>query len=156
MVKSNSEVTDPKERVLVVERVFEAPQSLVFKAWMEPEQLFRWYGPRGFTLASYTLDPRPGGSWRCCMVSPQGSQHWVRGVFREVVEPARLTFTWAHENENGELGHETLVTVTFADLGEKTKLTLRQELFESVTARDEHQAGWTSSLERLAEYLATA
>jgi uncharacterized protein YndB with AHSA1/START domain len=156
MPASNSGAAESMDRVLVVERVFEAPRSLVFKAWIEPQHLFRWFGPRGFTVPSYTLDPRPGGSWRCCMVSPEGREHWVRGVFREVVEQARLVFTWAHENETGALGHETLVTVTFADLGGKTRLTLRQEIFESVTARDEHQSGWTSSLECLAEYLATA
>lgn len=156
MSVSNSEAAESMERALVVERVFQAPRSLVFKAWIEPQHLSRWFGPRGFTVPSYTLDPRPGGSWRCCMVSPEGREHWVRGVFREVVEPDRLAFTWAHENENGPLGHETLVTVTFADLGDKTRLTLRQEIFESVTARDEHQSGWSSSLECLAEYLAAA
>jgi uncharacterized protein YndB with AHSA1/START domain len=90
------------------------------------------------------------------MVSPDGREHWVRGVFREVAEPARLVFTWAHENENGTLGHETLITVTFAELGEKTKLTLRQEIFESAAARDDHHNGWTSALKCLAEYLAAA
>ena len=68
------------------------------------------------------------------MLSPEGREHWVRGVFREVLEPERLAFTWAHENADGTLGHETLITVTFADLGEKTGLTLRQETFESRSA----------------------
>jgi uncharacterized protein YndB with AHSA1/START domain len=87
------------------------------------------------------------------MLSPEGREHWVQGTFREIVEPERLAFTWAHENPNGTLEHETLVTVTFVDLGGKTKLTLRHAIFESTSARDEHQNGWTSSLERLAEYL---
>ena len=147
---------EPADRVLTVERVFDAPRHLVFKAWIEPGQLYRWFGPRRFTISSYTMDPRPGGPWRVCMVSPEGREHWVRGVFHEVVEPSRLSFTWAHEDPNGALGHETLVTVTFADAAGKTRLTLRQEIFESVTARDEHQSGWTSALECLAEYLATA
>jgi uncharacterized protein YndB with AHSA1/START domain len=47
------------------------------------------------------------------------------------------------------------VTVTFEDLSGKTRLTLRQRVFESLTARDAHRGGWTSSFERLAEYLAT-
>lgn len=53
-------------------------------------------------------------------------------------------------------GHETLITVTFADHGAKTKLTLHQAVFESVTARDSHHGGWDSALDCLAEYLATA
>ena len=143
------------DRVLKIERVFDAPRSLVFKAWIEPQHLIRWFGPRGFTVPSYTLDPRPNGSWRCCMVSPKGDEHWVRGVFREVLEPERLSFTWAHKNPDGTLGHETLITVTFSELGEKTALTLLQETFESVEACDDHRDGWTTSLEILAEYLAT-
>jgi uncharacterized protein YndB with AHSA1/START domain len=47
-----------------------------------------------------------------------------------------------------------VVTVTFADLGGKTRLTLHQAVFETVAARDDHQRGWSSCLERFAEYLA--
>jgi uncharacterized protein YndB with AHSA1/START domain len=155
MGASTTEASELTDRVLVVERIFDAPRSLCFRAWIEPQHLFRWFGPRGYTVPSYTLDPRPGGGWRCCMVSPEGREHWVRGVFREVLEPERLAFTWEHENADGTFGHETLITVTFADLGEKTGLTLRQETFESIEARDDHRNGWSSAIERLAEYLAT-
>jgi uncharacterized protein YndB with AHSA1/START domain len=155
MTASTTAASELTDRVLVIERIFDAPRSLVFRAWIEPQHLFRWFGPRGYTVPSYTLDPRPGGGWRCCMVSPEGSEHWVGGVFREVLEPERLAFTWAHENADGTFGHETLITVTFADLGERTGLTLRQETFESIEARDDHRNGWSSAIECLAEYLAT-
>lgn len=156
MATSDSATTEPANRVLVIERIFDAPRELVFKAWTDPEHLVRWYGPRGFTLPSCKLDLRLGGNWRCCMLSAEGAEHWVQGTFREIVEPERLAFTWAHENANGTLNHETLVTVTLVDLGDKTKLILRQAIFESASARDEHQHGWTSSMERLAEYLVMA
>jgi len=144
------------EPVLAIERTFDAPRELVFKAWSDPQHLVHWYGPRGFTLPSCKLDLRPGGNWRSCMLSPEGREHWVKGVFREIVEAERLVFTYGHENEDGELGHETLVTVTFAEQGGKTKLTLRQAVFESVKERDSHRGGWNSSLDRLVEYLANA
>jgi uncharacterized protein YndB with AHSA1/START domain len=151
-----SGATESAERVLMIERVFDAPPSLVFKAWTDPQHLVHWYGPRGFTLPSCKLDLRTGGAWRSCMLSPEGREHWVRGVCREIVEPNLLVFTWAHENEDGALGQETLVTVTFAEQGGKTKLTLHQAVFESVKERDSHRGGWNSSLDRLAEYLAKA
>jgi uncharacterized protein YndB with AHSA1/START domain len=151
-----SAAAEPAARVLVIERTFDAPRSLVFKVWTEPQHLVHWYGPRGFTLPSCKMDLRPGGAWRSCMLSPEGREHWVQGVFLEIVEPERLVFTWAHENEDAVLNHETRVTVTFADQGGKTKLTLRQAVFESVKERDSHQGGWNSSLDRLAQYLAKA
>jgi uncharacterized protein YndB with AHSA1/START domain len=88
------------------------------------------------------------------MCSPEGVEHWKQGVYREVVEPERLGFTFAWEDAEGKPGHETLVTVSFAEQGAKTRLTLHQAIFETVARRDEHQRGWTSTLQRLAEYLA--
>jgi uncharacterized protein YndB with AHSA1/START domain len=152
----SSGATESAERVLVIERIFDAPPSLVFKVWTDPQHLVHWYGPRGFTLPSCELDLRPGGVWRKCMLSAEGREYWVRGVFREIVEPQRLVFTYAHENEDGAPGHETLVTVTFAEQGGKTKLALRQAVFELVKERDSHRGGWNSSLDRLVEYLAKA
>jgi uncharacterized protein YndB with AHSA1/START domain len=157
MTASSTEASELTDRVLVIERIFDAPRSLVFKAWTEPQHLVRWYGPRGFTTPSYNMDLRPGGVWRACMLSPEGREYWVHGVFREIVEPERLVFTYAHEsgheNEVGTPGHETVVTVTFAADGDKTRLTLHQAIFESFAARDAHRGGWSGALDCLAEYL---
>ena len=142
------------ELELVITRILDAPRELVFKAWTEPDRAIRWWGPRGFTTAHYELDFRPDGAYRVCMRSPEGTEHWQRGVCREVVEPERLVFTFAWEDSEGTPGHETVVTVTLAEFGAKTKLTLHQVVFETVTARDLHQGGWASALEWLAEYLA--
>jgi uncharacterized protein YndB with AHSA1/START domain len=151
-----SVANEPEERVLVITRVFDAPRSLVWQAWAEPERMARWAGPRGFTMTSCEMDTCPGGTFRFRMRSPEGAEHRVQGVYREIVEQERLVYTWTWVDAEGRPGHETLVTVTFADHGGKTLLTLRQALFESVTARDEHQGGWSSTLDCLAEYLATA
>jgi uncharacterized protein YndB with AHSA1/START domain len=142
------------ERELVITRILDAPRELVFKAWTEPDRAIRWWGPRGFTTAHYELDFRPDGAYRVCLRSPEGTEHWQRGVCREVVEQERLVFTFAWEDSEGKPGHETVVTVTLAEFGAKTKLTLHQAVFETVTARDLHQGGWASALECLAEYLA--
>ncbi len=90
------------------------------------------------------------------MRSPEGTEHRVRGVYHTIEEGERLVYTWAWVDESGKAGHETLITVTFADYGGKTRLTLHQAFFESVTARDAHRGGWTSALDCLAEYLAQA
>ena len=63
-------VTEPADRVLNITRVFDAPRSLVFKAWTESEHMARWWGPRGFTSTVLKNDPRPGGAYRIHMRGP--------------------------------------------------------------------------------------
>jgi uncharacterized protein YndB with AHSA1/START domain len=141
------------EHELVIVRVFDAPRELVFKAWTEPARSARWWGPQGFVLAACEADVRPGGAWRRCLRAPDGAELWKRGVYREIVEPKRLVFTYADEDTAGNPGRETLVTVTFADLGGKTRLTLHQAGFATGVSRDAHQTGWASCLDRFAEHL---
>jgi len=153
----NSSEFEPAERVLVITRVFDAPRDLVFKAWTKPEHLMRWWGPRGFTMTLCDMDPRPGGAYRFHMRSPEGTEHRSHGVIREIVEPERLVVTGSWVDAQGVPGHETTLSVSFADHGEgQTMLTLHQAVFESVTARDSHRGGWGSALECLADYLAEA
>jgi uncharacterized protein YndB with AHSA1/START domain len=148
-----AEATD---RHLVVTRIIDAPRALVFKAWTEPEHVARWWGPQGFVTTFCDMDIRPGGKFRFCMRSPEGTNHWKRGIYREIVAPERIVFTFAWEDAAGNPGHELLTTVTFMDQGAKTKLTLHQAEFETVEACDDHRRGWTSCLERFAEHMTTA
>jgi uncharacterized protein YndB with AHSA1/START domain len=148
--------TAQAERVLVITRIFDAPRSLVYKAWTDPERMVQWMGPRGFTGTILALDMRPGGAYRFHLRGPDGEDHWQQGVCREAVEPERLSFTYAWADAQGNPTRpETVVTLTFEDLGGRTRLTLHQAVFESVTARDLHQGGWSSSLDRLAEHVAS-
>ncbi len=141
--------------VLVLTRRFEAPRRLVFDAWTRPEHLQRWQGaPEGFTTTVHDVDLRPGGAYRICMRSPDGVDHWLKGAYREVVAPERLVFTHAWLGADGMPGPETLVTISFTQLGEMTEVTLRQSGFASVASRDGHAVGWGSMLRRLEGYLA--
>jgi uncharacterized protein YndB with AHSA1/START domain len=147
----------PEERVLIITRIFDAPRELVWKAWTEPERMVKWHGPRGFTSTVERSDFRPGGAYRIHMRGPENDEHWTQGVFHEIVAPERLVMVGCWADAQGRpVGPETTVTVTLENLGARTQLTLHQALFESVTARDAHDGGWNSSLDCLAEYLATA
>ena len=121
----------------------------MFKAWTEPEHVARWWGPQGFTTTFCDMDITPGGKFRFCMRSPEGTDHWKRGVYREIVAPERVVFTFAWEDAAGNPGHELLTTVTFAEHGSKTKLTLHQAVFETVegstTTGAAGQAAWHAS-----------
>ena len=155
MVEGNSSGGVPTERVLAITRVFDAPRSLVFKCWTDPAHGTRWSGPRGFTATHIEGDLRPGGAWRACLRRDgTGEELWQGGVYREVVEPERLVFTFAWDDENGRRGHETLVTVTFAERDGKTEMNFRQAVFDTVEQRDGHREGWNSAFDRLGEYVA--
>jgi uncharacterized protein YndB with AHSA1/START domain len=156
MAARSNAAAEPAERELVITRIFDAPRSLVFKTWTEPEHLVHWWGPRGFVSTIVRNDVRAGGIYHFHMRGPEDDDHWSRGVYREVVEPERLVMAGAWTDADGKpTSPETLLTVIFEEHDGKTKLTLHQAIFESVTARDAHRGGWTSSLDRLTEYLAT-
>ncbi|MEO7412059.1 MAG: SRPBCC domain-containing protein [Opitutaceae bacterium] len=140
-------------RGFTLTRVFDAPRSLVFAAWTQPEHLKRWSAPQGFTIPVSKGDLRPGGQWRACMVSEQTGKLWLSGVYREIVPNKLLVFTHAWESEGGTRETETLVTVRFSDVGKKTKMVMEQTGFESADSSQGHQGGWTECLEKLAALL---
>jgi len=141
---------------LVLTRVLPAPRQLVYDAWTKKEHLEKWQGaPQGFTVTQAHSDIRPGGTFKLCMRSPDGVDHWLQGEYREVVPPERLVFTHSWLNAEGKPGKETLVTLTFTEVAGGTELTLKQTGFPSAQSRDGHREGWASTFERMAEYLST-
>ena len=144
--------TASRAQDLEITRVFDAPRELVWKAWTDPEQAVRWWGPRGFTLPFHELDIREGGQWRVSMRTPEGEEHWAHGVYKEIVEPRRLVYTWVWEKGRQD---EKLVTVTFADMDGKTKLAFQLNGLATAEDHDAHREGWTETLDHLAEYLRT-
>ena len=141
------------EPELVIMRVFNAPRDLVWKAWTDPKQSVRWWGPKHCPATLVEMDLRPGGNWRGQLRSTEdGRVLSHKGVFREVLAPERLVFTFSWD-EDGERGLETLVTVTFADQNGKTLMTFRQIPFQSVEERDGHKGGWTSAFDRFDQHL---
>jgi uncharacterized protein YndB with AHSA1/START domain len=141
---------------LVLTRTFAAPRALVFKAWTEPKQMARWWGPKGFTNPVCEMDVRPGGDIRINMRAPDGVEYPMTGFFREVVPPERLVFVChAHPDEEGNPRLEVVNTVTFAERAGKTTLTVQAVVVRarpgSETAIGGMETGWTQSLDRLAD-----
>jgi uncharacterized protein YndB with AHSA1/START domain len=86
------------ERELVITHVFDAPRALVFKVWTDPRHLKNWFGPKDYPAVQMNADIRPGGAWRACLKSTGSDPDlWVGGVYREIVAPERLVFTFAWE-----------------------------------------------------------
>ena len=151
-----SAAADQAERELVMTRLFDAPREMVYGAWTDPKQAMQWWAPEGLTVVALEMDVRLGGQWRKCMRAPDGKDYWRKGVYREVVAPERLVFTYVSDDPLSEPAHETLVTVTFEQRGAKTMMTLRHSGFESKPARESHNRGWASCIERFARYVTPA
>lgn len=117
------------EREVILNRLFDAPRRLVFEAWTRPEHLTRWFTPKGCSVPFCELDFRPGGVWHYCMRLPDGSEDWIRSVYREIVEPERIVLTSTFVDEEGSLvlrpdrPREILTVATFAEQDGKPMVT---------------------------------
>src|SRR5882724_4648464 len=150
---------------LVITQIFDAPRSLVWRAWTEPEHLMRWWGPQDYTAPAARIDLRVGGKYVYCMRSPEGQDYWSTGVYKEIIPQEKLVCTdsFADEDGNpvpasyygmtGEWPAELQVTVTFEDYNGKTKLTLRHVGIPEGIMREMTGAGWNQSFDKLAESL---
>lgn len=164
-IQTDSEIESSAEE-LVITRVFDAPRDLVFRAWTDPAQLMRWWGPNGFTTPSVTVDLRGGGVFHYCMRAPDGQDYWGIGIYREIVPPEKIVYTDSFADAQGNLvspshygmsaSHpaESLVTLMFTEHQGKTTVTLRQTVPDSAEEREGMQQGWTEMLGRLADELA--
>jgi uncharacterized protein YndB with AHSA1/START domain len=152
----NSLDLEQDPRAIIGRRVFDARRELVWSAWTDPKHLAQWWGPNGFTTTTSAFDMRPGGVWRFVMHGPDGRDYQNRITFDEIVKPERIVYR--HDGGEDVEPVQFTQTVTFEDLGGKTKITWRG-VFPSAEERDrvikEYGAdkGLVQTLARLAEYL---
>jgi uncharacterized protein YndB with AHSA1/START domain len=137
---------------LTLTRRYAAAPEKVWRAWTDPEAIKRWWGPGGNDPVSLAeLDVRVGGRFRIIFGGPQGADHEVTGVYKEVVPNRKLAFTWTWPRTTPE--RVSLVTLHFRPEGGGTELDfLHSQLFDE-TVRDNHRRGWSESLAKLAQFL---
>jgi uncharacterized protein YndB with AHSA1/START domain len=141
-------VTTPTDRSIHVERVFNAPRDRVWRAFTEPDLVAQWWG-RGNKLVIERMEVERGGHWRYVEHGPDG-EHGFEGRYREVTPQDRLamTFEW-----DGMPGHVAIETITFEDLGERTKV-VNTTLFHTTEERDGMiQAGMETGMNQSFEAL---
>ena len=148
-------------REVTITRVFDAPRDLVFAAWTESERMKEWWGPRGFTAPLCESDARPGGKLRIHMRGPDGTIYPMAGVYEEFVPVERVVCrSWAHDENEADAEFEILTTATFEDAGGKTKLTMNARVVKAGPgaefAINGMEQGWSETLDRFGEFLATA
>lgn len=149
---------DTSDREIVLSRLIDAPQEMVWQAFTDSEQVVHWWGPNGFTTTIHVMEVRPGGMWHLTMHGPDGTNYPNKSIFLEVIKPERIVYKLAGGRESGGGAH-FVATWTFEKVGNQTQLTGRL-LFDTTEDRDfvakEYGAveGGRQTLERLAEYMA--
>jgi len=132
----NKVTTKNRGRTLVLERIFKAPRSLVFKAYTEQEQLKQWWGPNGWELSFCEVDFREGGYWHFCMKCVDeskeyaGQESWGKALYTRIDAPASIQYTDYFSNPDGELNEElaaTKMTIKFVEEKGKTKVVNEAE-----------------------------
>jgi glutathione S-transferase len=140
---------------LTVKRVIRAPRQKVFDAFIKPDLVRQWMGPRGFKVTALEMDPRVGSHYRLTMQHRDGEASTVNGAYKEVKSPERIVFTWKWEGEQMGALPETLVTVTFTERkgeqGVETEVQLLHSGFPTPEARESHLAGWGGTLNKLVD-----
>ena len=135
---------------LTLKRRLNAPPSKIYRAWTDAAKISRWFGPEDAEILRAETDVRVGGRFRIVFRGPDGEEHDVGGVYREVVPNQKLVFTWAWRSTPER---ESLVTVALKRDGDGTLLTLLHEQFFDEAARDRHGRGWHETLDKLESYV---
>lgn len=160
---------NPATADIHITRIIDAPRERVWKAWTDPAQIARWWGPKDFTGKVGSIDLRTGGKYLYCMRGPKGSDFdkdmWSGGTYMEVIPMEKIVASdhFADKDGNvvspkdfgmpGEWPEEMIVTVTFEDAGNgKTKITLLHEGHPKEMA-DMATQGWNESLDKFVAVL---
>jgi uncharacterized protein YndB with AHSA1/START domain len=116
-------VTLPTDTEIVIEREFDAPAHLVWRATTEPELIKRWWSGKRGEVTSVEVDLRVGGTWRYVMETPEGFEVAFHGTYREIVPNEKVVSTELYEGAPGVTEDDATVnTMTLVERDGKTTL----------------------------------
>jgi uncharacterized protein YndB with AHSA1/START domain len=151
-----------KKEITIV-RTYDAPREKVWQAWTDPKQLAQWWAPRGFTNPTVEIDAKVGGELYIVMQAGKelgamsGMKAPMKGIFSEVVAPEKLVFSNMALDEAGNVMLSGETSVTFEDIGGKTKMTVRTGAEGTVPNAEQMlggmEQGWNEQSDKLAEFL---
>ncbi|UKS28740.1 SRPBCC domain-containing protein [Paenibacillus sp. HWE-109] len=160
-------ITKIEGQVLILEREFQAPRALVFKAFSEAEHLKHWWGPRGWEVTVCTVDFRPGGVWHYCMKCMDknqgdfyGYESWGKAVYGDIVPAEKIDYVDFFSDAEGNVKEDlpsSEISMLFEEHDGKTKLISRskyasEEALQKVMDMGMEQ-GITETWDRLSEHL---
>lgn len=148
-----SEVNNPKNRTLTLERTFDAPIALVWEAWTQSEHIAQWWGPKGMETKVLEHDFKVGGNWKYSMRMPDGNEFISKGRYIEIVEHEKIISTADFK----PMTEGVEIQAIFKADGEKTHFTFNCVHETEEYCKQQEQIGfyngWGSVFERLNEFL---
>ncbi len=125
--RTKARVTLPTDEQILIEREFDAPAHLVYRAFTEPELVRRWWHANRGEVTAVEIDLRIGGSWRYVMVTDGGTEVGFHGEYREIVPGRRIVSTELFEGLPEGVSEREAATVntsTFTEVEGRTKLAI--------------------------------
>ena len=152
---------------LVVTRVFDAPVEQVWKAWIDSEQVMRWWGPKGFTSPLAKMDFRVGGVSLVCMRAPKefGGQDMYNTWTYQKIEPfQRIEYILNFADKDGNkldpakmglppgIPYDVPHVVIFKALSNtKTQMTVKEYGYATDQTVEISRSGLEECLDKMAE-----
>jgi len=159
-------LTDTSDREVITTRNFKTTKERLFKAWTDPDQLAKWWGPEGFDVTVTSLDLRPGGDllYRMTAVAPEQVAFMKRAgmplttnckiTFTEVSPPRRLAYKTLADFVPGVAPYEVATVVVLQPAAAGVKLTITFDAMHDVIWTERARAGHESQMRKLDALLA--
>ena len=167
MTTDNNFSTAEKQKTITIKRTFNLPLDTVWKAWTEPRNFKKWWGPEGYSCPYCEIDFRVSGKYLNSMKGPDGNEIWSTGSYKEIIYREKIVYTDSFANRwgkiipaadykmPGEWPLVLMVTVTFEEVNGKTNMVLRHSGLPAEMA-DDCIKGWESSFDKLENNLKNA
>nr|WP_263324539.1 SRPBCC domain-containing protein [Neobacillus sp. Marseille-Q6967] len=159
--------THVEGKVLVIERVFNAPRDLVFKAYSESDLLAKWWGPQGWQTENRRFEFQPNGVWHYVMRCNDknqgdfyGQESWGKGVYHEIIAPEKIVYTDSFSDTEGNdaEGMPAMeITLNFVEQDGKTNVVTRSQFASAESLQQVMEMGvvqgFSSQMDRLDDLL---
>ena len=143
------------KRTLTLKRTFNAPIKIVWEAWIQPEHIAQWWGPKGMNVKVIQHEFRPGGKWKYVMPMPDGNEFISEGVYSEIIEMKKIV-TSANFIPMTE---GVILQILFEENGDKTNFTFSvihpTEEYCKQQGKMGFYNGWGSAFDRLETFVSS-
>jgi uncharacterized protein YndB with AHSA1/START domain len=137
-----------------IERTYEVAPARVWRAWADPEEKLRWFGPQGPAKAEHELEFRVGGLERMSVQMPDGALYKFIARFQDIVEGERFVHTYEMYLDDARIS-VSVATVVLEAEGDGTKLTMTEQgvFLDGLDNPAEREHGTGELLNTLARHL---